>query len=212
MIHLRIALGMSAAVLAASLFGVTPFTSSSALAMGSTPSTSPKVDCRKRKNRNKTVCYCKKRKNKSKSRCKNRQSGKLSDDQLYQVGYWLAQDGKFEEALSQLRQAQNQKDPTHLNYIGYSTRKLGRVDEALKYYRQALSENPDYTLARAYMGEAFLEQGKLDLAREQLSEIERRCGQSCVEFTALSGQIASFVSTGKFTPQGKRDEAVKRDS
>ena len=166
-------------------------TTNGAFAMGSTPPPSP-VDCRKRKN-------------KKKKECRKRRSENLNDDQLYQAGYWLARAGKYEQALVQLRKAKNQNDPRILNYIGYSTRKLGRVDEAMTYYQKALSVNPDYTVARAYLGEAFLEQGKLDLAKAQLGEIEKRCGQSCVEFTALSGQITSFESTGKFQLQGKVD-------
>lgn len=166
-------------------------TTNGALAMGSTPPPSS-VDCRKRKN-------------KKKKECRNQQSGSLNDDQLYQAGYWLARAGKYEQALVQLRKAKNKEDPRILNYIGYSTRKLGRVAEAMTYYEKALSINPDYTVARAYLGEAFLEQGKLDLAKAQLGEIEKRCGQSCVEFAVLSGQIASFESTGKFQPQGKID-------
>lgn len=161
-----------------------------AIAMGS--SDQPAVDCRKRKN-------------KKKKECRNSQSGQLNDDQLYQSGYWLARAGKYEEALAQLRKAKNQKDPRILNYIGYSTRKLGRVDEAMTYYRKALDINPNYNVARAYLGEAFLEQGKVDGAKEQLSEIEKRCGKSCVEFATLSGQITSYETTGKFDPQGKAD-------
>jgi predicted Zn-dependent protease len=194
--------GLAAVVLAAGFTGVTGLSAPHAHAMGSEPAET-KVDCRKRKNRDKKEC--KKKKN-------NNQSGQLSDDQIYQVGYWLAHEGKFAEALSELQKAENKNDPRILNYIGYSTRKLGRVDEALTFYRRALAANPDYTVARAYMGEAFLEQGKPELAREQLGEIEKRCGCACVEFTELSGQIESFAATGKFKPQGKRDSRVKQES
>ena len=170
--------------------------STSAGAMGSS-SDAPKVDCRKKKN-------------KDKKECKKNQSGQLNDDQIYQAGYWLAQSGKYDEALAQFQKAKNQDDPRILNYIGYTTRKLGRVAEAMTYYQKALKINPNYTVARAYLGEAFLEQGKVDLAKEQLAEIEKRCGNSCVEFTTLSGQISSFVSSGKFTPQGKTDAKLQK--
>ena len=165
---------------------------SQALAMGSAPAGKPKVDCRKRKN-------------KKKAECRKQRSGRLSDDQIYQAGYWLAQAGKFQEALTQFRKAKNQEDPRILNYIGYATRKLGRVDEALTYYQKALKLDPDYTVARAYLGEAFLETGEIDFTKQQLAEIEKRCGNSCTEFTELSAQISSFEATGKFKPQGKAD-------
>lgn len=189
----RYALPLAAAMALAAGFcgaGVTGM-ANGAMAMSETPPAKP-VDCRQRKNRNK-------------KECKNQQSGNLNDDQLYQAGYWLARAGKFEQALVQLRKAKNQNDPRILNYIGYSTRKLGRVDEAITYYQKALKTNPDYTVARAYLGEAYLQQGKADQAKLQLGEIEKRCGQSCVEFTELSGQIKSFETTGKFEPQGKVD-------
>ncbi|MEM9355719.1 MAG: tetratricopeptide repeat protein [Pseudomonadota bacterium] len=170
--------------------------SSGAGAMGSS-SSAPKVDCRKKKNKNKPAC-------------KKDQSGQLNDDQIYQAGYWLAQSGKYNEALAQFQKAKNQNDPRILNYIGYTTRKLGRVSEAMGYYRKALKINPDYTVARAYLGEAFLEQGNVKLAKEQLAEIEKRCGNACVEFTTLSGQIDSYVATGKFKPQGKTDAKLQK--
>ncbi len=170
--------------------------STGAGAMGSS-SDAPKIDCRKKKN-------------KAKKECKKGQTGQLNDDQIYQAGYWLAQSGKYNEALAQFQKAKNQDDPRILNYIGYTTRKLGRVAEAMTYYQKALKINPDYTVARAYLGEAFLEQGKVDLAKEQLAEIEKRCGNACVEFTTLSGQIKSFVSTGKFKQQGKTDTTIQK--
>ncbi|MAI44594.1 MAG: tetratricopeptide repeat protein [Hyphomicrobiaceae bacterium TMED74] len=170
--------------------------STSAGAMGSS-SDAPKVDCRKKKN-------------KDKKECKKNQSGQLNDDQIYQAGYWLAQSGKYDEALAQFQKAKNQDDPRILNYIGYTMRKLGRVAEALTYYQKALKINPNYRVARAYLGEAFLEQGEVNLAKEQLAEIQKRCGNSCVEFATLSGQISSFVSTGKFTPQGKTDAKLQK--
>lgn len=170
--------------------------STGAGAMGSS-SDAPKVDCRKKKN-------------KAKKECKGQQSGQLNDDQIYQAGYWLAQSGKYNEALAQFQKAKNQDDPRILNYIGYTTRKLGRVAEAMTYYQKALKINPDYTVARAYLGEAFLEQGDVKLAKEQLAEIEKRCGNACIEFTTLSGQIKSFESTGKFTPQGKTDAKLQK--
>ncbi len=40
-----------------------------------------------------------------------------------------------------------------LNYIGYTTRKLGDVDKGLEYYHEALLLDPNYLLAREYLGE-----------------------------------------------------------
>ncbi|MGI9425149.1 MAG: tetratricopeptide repeat protein [Hyphomicrobiaceae bacterium] len=190
------ALSMACAITA--FMGVSIVGTSPAGAMSEAP-TNTNIDCRKRKN-------------KKKKECQNQSNNQLNDDQLYQTGYWLARAGKYGEALAQFRKAKNQNDPRILNYIGYTTRKLGRVEEAMTYYRKALSINPNYTVARAYLGEAFLEQGQLDLAKGQLTEIEKRCGTTCVEFAELSAQIKAFATTGKFEPQGKADKKVPQKS
>jgi len=159
-----------------------------ARAMGDAPD-APKIDCRKKKN-------------KTKPACKKKQKSELTDEELYQAGYWLAKSGKYEEALAQFRRISNQRDPRVLNYIGFTARKLGRIGEAMSYYRKVLELDPNYTLARAYMAEALLTQGKVDAADRQLGEIAKRCGQACEEYVALARQIAQFKVSGHFDPQG----------
>lgn len=136
------------------------------------------VDCSKKSNRNNPACK------------KHRDD--VHDDAVYATAYWLAKSGKHREALDVLVQARNQDDPRILNYTGYNTRKLGRVDEAMGYYARALEVNPNYTVARAYMGEAYLQKGNVAKAKEQLDEIESRCGKTCSEHAELAGAIAKF--------------------
>ena len=52
--------------------------------------------------------------------------------------------------------------------------------------------NPDYTLVREYLGEAYIQLGDVASARNQLSEIEKRCGTGCRDYTLLSQQLANF--------------------
>lgn len=170
------------------LFTVSSAVVSPAGAMGG-DAPKPKIDCRKRKN-------------KKKPECKKKKQSSLTDDELYQAGYWLARAGKYEEALAQFRQARNQNDPRILNYIGFSMRKLGQVDEAMVAYNRVLTVDPNYTLARAYLAEAFLTQGKVDLAAGQLAEIGRRCGTTCEEYVVLARQIDSYRTSGTFEAQG----------
>ena len=40
-------------------------------------------------------------------------------------------------------------------------------------------------LARSYLGEGYVQSGKLDLAREQLAQIGERCGKDCKEYLYL---------------------------
>lgn len=114
-----------------------------------------------------------------------------SDAELFYAGYWLARSGRYEEALGFLRQA-SAPDEKVWTYIGFATRKLGRTDEALGYYERALSLNPGYSVARAYMGEGFLARGEPVKARQQLSEIEARSGRASAEYADLAEHIARF--------------------
>ena len=118
----------------------------------------------------------------------------LDDDQIYSLGYWQAKGGEYASALATLRSAGNQSDPRVQTMIGYSLRKLGRVDEAMGYYLAVLAAHPDRTTTRQYLGEAFLQLGQPDNAKQQLAEIAKRCGTACEDYQLLAGEIAKFES------------------
>jgi tetratricopeptide (TPR) repeat protein len=111
--------------------------------------------------------------------------------ELFYAGYWLARSGRYEEALGYLALA-DQRDARVATYIGFATRKLGDVDAALPHYARALAINPDYTVARAYLGEAWLAKGEPGKARAELGEIERRCGTACAEYADLAQHIKVY--------------------
>lgn len=113
----------------------------------------------------------------------------LSDEDLFYAGYWMAQIGRYDDAIGYLKQART-PDARTLTYLGFATRKAGDVDTALGYYRQALAQAPDYVVARAYMGEAFLSKGDIAAARMELGEIARRCGATCAAYDDLARHIA----------------------
>ncbi len=143
-----------------------------------------------------TVPSCKKGKiwNKKKKKCvKIKRSSSLDDDNLFESARDLAYHGRYQEAIEVLKLAKNQRDPRILNYLGYSTRKLGDIEKGLTYYTAALKVDPDYTLVREYMGEAFLQLGQIDKAKEQLTEIEKRCGVGCREYALLKAEIDKAV-------------------
>ncbi|MEE9313195.1 MAG: tetratricopeptide repeat protein [Rhizobiaceae bacterium] len=123
-----------------------------------------------------------------------KKSSMLDDNNIYEAARDLAYHRRYEEAITLLELATNQDDPRILNYLGYSNRKLGRVEKGLTYYTAALKADPDYTLVREYMGEAFLQLGQVDKAREQLSAIEKRCGVECREYTMLSAEITRHLT------------------
>jgi tetratricopeptide (TPR) repeat protein len=118
--------------------------------------------------------------------------GTQSDKQglIYDYGKSLAKAGEYDHAIQVLAMAPDQGDAKLLNYMGYSHRKLGHMDEALGYYRAAVAADPDFSLVREYLGEAYIQLGLLEKAREQLSEIERICGgRECGEY----GQLANLI-------------------
>ena len=160
------------------------FVSATAAALLSAPPTAvakgEPIDCTIKANKKKPECK------------KNRED--LGDNELYYAGYWLARAGKYEQALTYLRQAKNPNDPRFLTYIGFATRKMGDHETAMQYYDRALAVDANFVIARAYLGEAFLDKGELDKAERQLSEIEARCGANCLEYQELSTQIDAFKS------------------
>lgn len=122
--------------------------------------------------------------------CVTAQSGLIDDGSLADYAYALAHVGRYQEALATLDLMQDPNTPKALNYRGYATRKLGRVEEGVGYYLQAVALDPDYTLVREYLGEAYVTQGKLDLAKQQLEAIEARCGTTCEPYQDLAEAIA----------------------
>lgn len=131
---------------------------------------------------------------KATKKCVTQQGGGvIDDDSLYETGRQLALSGRYGEAIEVLSLAANKADPRILNYLGYAHRKQGRVLVGLGYYEEALKVDPDYTLVREYLGEAHLQLGDLAKAREQLAEIQKRCGTACEEYADLSEEIEAFV-------------------
>jgi tetratricopeptide (TPR) repeat protein len=124
-----------------------------------------------------------------KKECVQQQSGVVPDKALSDYAYALTQEGRYQEALDVLALMQDPNTPEALNYKGYATRKLGRIDEGIGYYLQSVSLDADYTLVREYLGEAYIQLGRVDLARDQLAEIEKRCGTTCEPYVELDAAI-----------------------
>ena len=77
-----------------------------------------------------------------------------------------------------------------LTMIGYATRKLGNYDEGLAYYAKALALDPANVNTHEYLGEAYAEKGKLDLAKAELIKVAAVCGTTCEQYQDLSKAIA----------------------
>ncbi|MBO6726609.1 MAG: tetratricopeptide repeat protein [Rhizobiaceae bacterium] len=122
-------------------------------------------------------------------KCVDAEESMLDEDALYEAGRAFAQAGRYGEAITVLSTIAANGDPRVLNYLGFSHRKQGRIAVGLGYYEEALRINPDFTLAREYMGEAYLQLGDVGSARNQLREIADRCGTACDEYLELERQI-----------------------
>ena len=50
--------------------------------------------------------------------------------------------------------------------------------------------DPAYPQVREYLGEAYVIEGKYDLAKDQLATIEKLCGPACVYYEDLANALA----------------------
>jgi tetratricopeptide (TPR) repeat protein len=119
-------------------------------------------------------------------KCLLRHSGVLPDSDLTEYTYALAKAERYQEAIDVLDLLDNPNTPRALNYRGYATRKLGRTDEGIDYYLKSVALDPNYPQVREYLGEAYVIKGKYDLAKEQLSTIEKICGTDCEYYEDLA--------------------------
>jgi tetratricopeptide (TPR) repeat protein len=118
----------------------------------------------------------------------------LDDKQLYTQGRDLALAGRYAEALTALEAVKNQNDAMVLTMIGYSKRKLGNTDEGLAFYQRALAIDPNNVNTHEYLGEAYAEKGKLDLAKAELVKVAAVCGTTCEQYQDLAKAIAGTPS------------------
>lgn len=122
-------------------------------------------------------------------KCVRARSELFPDEILIDYSYALAKAERYEEALETLDMVKNPDTPEALNYRGYATRKLGRLEEGIGYYRKAVALDPNYAQVREYLGEAYVAQGNIELAREQLKVIAALCGTTCEEYEDLEEAI-----------------------
>jgi len=124
-------------------------------------------------------------------KCVPAQSGMLDNDTLFQAAREIAYAGRPDDALVVLSAMTEGDTDRVLTYKGFANRKAGRIDEGMKYYNAALRQNPDNILARSYMGQGLVLQGKFDEARAQLQQIVARGGQGTWAEQSLQKALAT---------------------
>lgn len=97
---------------------------------------------------------------------------------------------KYLKAIDYLVKANNEdpENPDILNYLGYSHRKTGDFENAEVYYKLGLSINPNHIGINEYLGELYVQTGRIDKAKERLKVLEN-C--KCDEFEVLKSVINS---------------------
>ena len=100
---------------------------------------------------------------------------------------------KFSKALKYLLISNKKKpnQPDTLNYLGYTSRKIGNFEIAEKYYLEGLSIAPNHFGINEYLGELYVNTGRIDKAKERL-KVLKNC--NCEEFKELNSAIKSGSS------------------
>ena len=114
----------------------------------------------------------------------------LDDKDLYEQGHALAKAGHSEAALAALTTIEDQNDSMVLTMIGYSKRKMGNWNEGVAFYHKALAIDPNNPNTREYLGEAYLTNGRIDLAEAELAKIEAITGTESEQYQELAFAIA----------------------
>jgi len=90
----------------------------------------------------------------------------------------------YSKALEKLQKAykSDKNNPDILNYLGFTLRKTGKLEEAEKYYLAGLKIKPDHNGINEYLGELYVNTGRLELAKERLAVL-KNC--NCEEYAEL---------------------------
>ena len=126
--------------------------------------------------------------------CVDPKDSSLDQDELMEAVRELAYAGRNEDAQGLLRQMHDQNDDLVLTYWGFTHRKLGRIELANAFYTRAIARNPDNILARSYMAQGFISEGRVDEAIAQWREIKARGGAGSWAEASLRQAIRSGVS------------------
>lgn len=100
---------------------------------------------------------------------------------LSKAGQWPAAEDKYRAAIRADRSI-----PEAWNGLGHALKMQQRYDAALVAYDEALRLRPNYPQALDYLGETYVELGRLDDARRVLARLEPLDGQ-------LAGQLAKSI-------------------
>ncbi len=121
--------------------------------------------------------------------------GDSSDSDGFTMAKQMAMDGKHTAAIEKLNEVlkDDPKNADAWNLLGFSSRMTGAFDNAEKYYDNALSIDANHLGALNYMGQMFVQTGRIERAREMLVKLQTACDGTCEEYT----QLATAIKDGK---------------
>ena len=92
------------------------------------------------------------------------------------------------KALSKLEKAydKDKKNADILNYLGFALRKTGDFEKAEIYYLEGLELDAGHLGINEYLGELYVQTGRIELAKERLLVLE---GCNCEEYDELKELI-----------------------
>jgi tetratricopeptide (TPR) repeat protein len=122
-------------------------------------------------------------------------------DPNYRQAKALIEAGNYAAAMPLLQQvvARDARNADAYNLMGYATRKSGDPNGALVYYNQALGLDPKHLGAHEYVGEAYLQLGRLPEAEQHLARLDSLCVFGCAEYRMLKTAIADYKAGKKPT-------------
>lgn len=124
--------------------------------------------------------------------CVDADDTSFNDGDRYDAVRELAYSGAFDRAERVMTTADAPEDARFLNYRGFIARKRGHMDKAMGFYHAALDRDPDYHVARSYMGQGLVRIGDTAGAEAQLQEIARRGGKGTWAWQALQLALVGY--------------------
>jgi len=98
------------------------------------------------------------------------------------------------DAIKELKRLQIQGlNADVLNLLAFSQRKSGDFETAYKNYQRALKIDPNHKSAREYLGELYIQTGRIEEARAQLDILKRLCPEGCEEREDLEEALAAVA-------------------
>ena len=111
----------------------------------------------------------------------------------YDLGKAALDGSDYVTAVAQFKAviAADPKNADAHNLLAFSSRKNGDLKTAFTEYKVALKLNPKHRGAHEYLGEYYVQVGKLTLAKAELAKLKTICGVGCEQYLDLAATIAS---------------------